>query len=53
MASQSFDCQNLLKALAGTSILCPPVNTQLLDVYFFYFKQNGFIEGNIEITGGV
>lgn len=53
MASQSFDCQNTLNILAGTSIICPPVNTQLLDVYFSYFKRSGFIEGNVEITASV
>jgi hypothetical protein len=44
MTSQSFDYQNTLKALAGTSIFCPPVNNQLLDVYFAYFKGSGFIK---------
>ena len=43
MASQSFDCQNTLNALAETLILCPPVNTQLLDVYFSYFTRSGFL----------
>lgn len=44
MASQSFDYQNTLNALGETSIICPPVTTQLLNVYFSYFKRSGFIK---------
>ncbi|NJL38965.1 MAG: hypothetical protein HC899_21130 [Leptolyngbyaceae cyanobacterium SM1_4_3] len=38
-----FDCQQTLQALAETSITCPPVNAQLLQTYFAYFVQSGFL----------
>ena len=40
---QQFDCQNTLAGLAGTSIVCPPVDTKLLDTYFSYLIQTGFL----------
>lgn len=40
---QQFDCQNTLTGLAGTSIVCPPVDTKLLDTYFSYLIQTGFL----------
>ena len=39
-----FDCQNTLDGLAGTDIICPPVDTHLLDIYFSFFKNSGFID---------
>jgi amino acid adenylation domain-containing protein/thioester reductase-like protein len=39
-----FDCQNTLNGLAGTSIICPSVDEQLLSTYFSYLIQNGFLE---------
>ncbi len=38
-----FDCQNTLAALAGTSIVCPPVSPALLETYFSYFVRLGFL----------
>lgn len=40
---QQFDCQNTLTGLAGASIVCPPVDTKLLDTYFSYLIQTGFL----------
>jgi thioester reductase-like protein len=33
-----FDCQNTIDGLAGSSIVCPPVDTHLLGIYFSFFK---------------
>jgi amino acid adenylation domain-containing protein/thioester reductase-like protein len=38
-----FDCQNLEAGLAGTSIVCPPLDAELLRVYFSYFVRSGFL----------
>ncbi|MEM7595643.1 MAG: SDR family oxidoreductase, partial [Cyanobacteria bacterium P01_A01_bin.83] len=38
-----FDLQNTLDGLLGTSITCPEINDQLLDVYFAYMIKHGFI----------
>ncbi len=40
----SFDCQNTLTGLADSSIVCPPVDAQLLSTYFAYFIESGFLE---------
>ena len=40
---QSFDCQNTVNGLAGTSIVCPPLDTRLLGNYFSYFKRSNFL----------
>ncbi|BAY48981.1 nonribosomal protein synthetase [Scytonema sp. HK-05] len=39
-----FDCQNTLDGIAGTSIVCPPVDNQLLSTYFSYLKKKGFFD---------
>jgi thioester reductase-like protein len=39
-----FDCQNTLDGLAGTDIVCPPVDTELLGTYFSYFMSCGFLD---------
>jgi len=39
-----FDCQNTIEGLAGTNIVCPPINRQLFDTYFSYFWNSGFLE---------
>ncbi|QDL10791.1 non-ribosomal peptide synthetase [Brasilonema octagenarum UFV-E1] len=47
-----FACENTLNGLAGTSIVCPPINNQLLSTYFSYLIQKGFIDGlqrNIQV----
>ncbi|MBW4634872.1 MAG: amino acid adenylation domain-containing protein [Iphinoe sp. HA4291-MV1] len=43
LVSQTFDYQNTLDGLAGTSIVCPPVNFKLLSTYFSYYTRNGFL----------
>ncbi|MBW4575233.1 MAG: amino acid adenylation domain-containing protein [Aphanothece sp. CMT-3BRIN-NPC111] len=42
-AELKFDCQNTLNGLAGTSIVCPPVNVELLRTYFSYLIDNSFL----------
>jgi thioester reductase-like protein len=39
-----FDCQNTIDGLSGTSITCPAIDDQLLDIYFLYLINNGFLE---------
>jgi thioester reductase-like protein len=39
-----FDCQNTLDGLAGTSIACPPVDSQAFETYFSYFMRCGFLK---------
>lgn len=39
-----FDCRNTHNGLAGTSIICPPIDEQLLSTYLSYLIQNGFLE---------
>ena len=40
---QSFDCQNTVNGLAGTAIVCPPLDARLLSIYFSYFTHSGFL----------
>jgi hypothetical protein len=40
---RDFDRRNLLNGLAGTSISCPPIGTELLHRYFTYFAESGFL----------
>ncbi|HBY77719.1 MAG TPA: non-ribosomal peptide synthetase, partial [Cyanobacteria bacterium UBA11148] len=40
---QQFDCQNTLTGLSESSIICPPVDSQLLTIYFSYLIQTGFL----------
>jgi len=42
-AMRQFDCQNTLDGLADTSIICPPVDEQLLGAYFSYLIQTSFL----------
>jgi amino acid adenylation domain-containing protein/thioester reductase-like protein len=43
LVSQTFDYQNTLDGLAGTSIACPPVSFKLLSTYFSYYTRSGFL----------
>ncbi|RAM52295.1 MAG: phenylalanine racemase [Hapalosiphonaceae cyanobacterium JJU2] len=36
LVSQAFDCQNTLAGLAGTNIVCPAVDSKLIQTYFSY-----------------
>lgn len=38
-----FDCQAALHGLAGSGIACPPVGPELLETYFGYFLDSGFL----------
>ncbi|MEG3908710.1 amino acid adenylation domain-containing protein [Microcoleus sp. w2-18bC1] len=38
-----FDNQNTREALSGTEICCPPLNAELLNIYFSYFLNIGFL----------
>ncbi|MDF5733397.1 MAG: thioester reductase domain-containing protein, partial [Rhizonema sp. PD38] len=47
--SVKFDCQNTLDRLAGTSINCPSVGTELLNTYFSYYICSGFLQAPQQI----
>ncbi|WP_414528769.1 thioester reductase domain-containing protein [Nodularia chucula] len=38
-----ISCQQTLKALSGSSIVCPPIDAQLLMTYTSYLIQTGFL----------
>lgn len=38
-----FDCRNTLDGLAGTPIVCPPLDPELFNVYLSYFIRSGFL----------
>lgn len=38
-----FDEYHTNEGLAGTSIVCPPVDTELLSTYFSYFQKSGYL----------
>ncbi|MBW4621513.1 MAG: amino acid adenylation domain-containing protein [Cyanosarcina radialis HA8281-LM2] len=50
LASQAFSCQNTLDGLAGSAIVCPSVNFQLLNTYFSYFIHHGFLPAPAQLT---
>ncbi|MCG6137829.1 MAG: amino acid adenylation domain-containing protein [Nostoc sp. LLA-1] len=39
----NFDCQNTLDGLANTSIVCPPIDDDLLNTYLSHLMQKGFL----------
>ena len=39
-----FDCQNTIKGLSGTNIVCPSVDRKLIKIYLSYLKDLGFIK---------
>ncbi|MEP0930312.1 MULTISPECIES: type I polyketide synthase [Cyanophyceae] len=39
-----IDCEATLAALAGSDIVCPPLDAQLLATYFDYFLRSGFLQ---------
>jgi thioester reductase-like protein len=41
---ERVSCQNTIAGLAGTSISCPAMDTDLLNTYFTYFIQSGFLD---------
>jgi hypothetical protein len=38
LGSQSFDCQNTLAGLAQTDIVCPLVDSRVINAYLSYFN---------------
>ncbi|MBO9998150.1 MAG: amino acid adenylation domain-containing protein [Cyanobacteria bacterium SID2] len=42
-----FDCQNTLQGLKNTSIACPPVDRRLLETYWSYLIDRGFLESPV------
>lgn len=43
-----IDCQATVEALKNSAIACPPADKKLLDTYFSYFIDSGFIEAPID-----
>ncbi len=39
-----IDCEATVAALSESSIVCPPLDAQLLSTYFSYFINSGFLE---------
>ncbi len=39
----TISCQETLDALAGSSVVCPPIDSQLLITYTSYLIQTGFL----------
>ncbi|KST62480.1 type I polyketide synthase [Mastigocoleus testarum] len=39
-----LDCSGTVSMLEGSSVICSPVNSQLLNTYFSYFVRSGFLE---------
>ena len=44
VVAQQYDCKNTLTGLAESSIICPPVNAKLFNVYFTYLIKIGFLQ---------
>jgi amino acid adenylation domain-containing protein/thioester reductase-like protein len=42
-----FDCKNTCNGLANTSIICPPINESLFNIYLKYLIQEGFLKSPI------
>jgi len=45
-----FDYQNTLKVLSETEIYCPPINAELLNIYFSYLLNIGFLSAPEQTT---
>ena len=39
-----FDCQNTYQKLATADIVLPTIDQKLLDIYFSYFINSGFLD---------
>lgn len=42
-----LDNQNVINGLVGSSISCPPIDNQLLSVYFSYLIKQGFLDNKV------
>lgn len=43
-ASLEINCQNTLDGLAGSSIVCPPIDDELLSTYLSHLIHSGFVD---------
>ena len=43
-ATLRFDCQNALDGLAGSAIVCPPIDRSLLNTYFSHLIECGWLK---------
>ena len=43
MGPLRVDCQNTRKGLSDSNIVCPPINDELLAVYFSFFLRGGLM----------
>ncbi len=41
---RQWDCQNTLDGLAGTDIICPPIDQKYINTLLSYFIRSGFLE---------
>ncbi|MFM7199347.1 MAG: thioester reductase domain-containing protein [Myxococcota bacterium] len=46
----AFDDRNTRQGLAGTGIVCPPVDAVLLNAYFQYFERAGLLRKQVGLT---
>ena len=47
----AIGCQQTLNALADTSITCPPLDSNLLKIYFSYLIRSGFLDAPKVMVG--
>ncbi len=45
-----LNCEETVAGLAGSSIVCPPVDSKLLDTYFSYLSRSGFLDAPLVRT---
>ncbi|MBD2196207.1 MULTISPECIES: amino acid adenylation domain-containing protein [Calothrix] len=48
LTSQAFSYENTLTGLRETSIICPNVDSKVINAYFSYFIQSGFLQSPVE-----
>jgi amino acid adenylation domain-containing protein/thioester reductase-like protein len=49
-SSQVFDSRNTQVGLAGTDIICSPINSSVLKAYLSYFRRCGFLTQSTHLT---
>ncbi|GAX37798.1 non-ribosomal peptide synthetase family protein [Nodularia sp. NIES-3585] len=49
-SSQVFDSRNTQMGLAGTDIICSPINSSVLKNYLSYFRRCGFLTKSTHLT---
>jgi amino acid adenylation domain-containing protein/thioester reductase-like protein len=50
LVSQAFDSRNAQAMLAGSNIVCPPINTSVVQAYLSYFRRQGFLSQSNKLT---